>query len=206
MTTEKEKALELAKSRIEKQFGEGSIIKLGALSAIQQVDVIPTGSLSLDLALGIGGIPRGRVTEIYGAEASGKTTLAQHIIDAQFHDINTPFGRPSTAIMVGKIGQKQVAFLNRHGKGHRFSPTVVPFAANIFALKKLGVHTVISSGAVGSLREQIAPGHLERPPLPTLQFAVDSGGLGEPQGASGGEGYASGGPRPVRSRARRCAP
>jgi recombination protein RecA len=80
MTTEKEKALELAKSRIEKQFGEGSIIKLGALSAIQRVDVIPTGSLSLDLALGIGGIPRGRVTEIYGAEASGKTTLAQHII------------------------------------------------------------------------------------------------------------------------------
>jgi recombination protein RecA len=80
MTTEKEKALELAKSRIEKQFGEGSIIKLGALSTIQHVDVIPTGSLSLDLALGIGGIPRGRVTEIYGAEASGKTTLAQHII------------------------------------------------------------------------------------------------------------------------------
>jgi len=80
MATEKEKALELAKSRIEKQFGEGSIIKLGALSAIQRVDVIPTGSLSLDLALGIGGIPRGRVTEIYGAEASGKTTLAQHII------------------------------------------------------------------------------------------------------------------------------
>lgn len=80
MATEKEKALELAKSRIEKQFGEGSIIKLGALSAIQHVDVIPTGSLSLDLALGIGGIPRGRVTEIYGAEASGKTTLAQHII------------------------------------------------------------------------------------------------------------------------------
>jgi len=80
MATEKEKALELAKSRIEKQYGEGSIIKLGALSAGRHVDAIPTGSLSLDLALGIGGIPRGRVTEIYGAEASGKTTLAQHII------------------------------------------------------------------------------------------------------------------------------
>ena len=86
--------------------------------------------------------------------------LAQHIIDAQFHDINTPFGRPSTAIMVGKIGQKQVAFLNRHGKGHMFSPSEVPFAANIFALKKLGVRTLIGSGAVGSLREEIAPGHL----------------------------------------------
>jgi 5'-methylthioadenosine phosphorylase len=86
--------------------------------------------------------------------------LAQHIIDVQFHDITTPFGRTSTAIMVGKIGQKQVAFLNRHGKGHRFSPTEVPYAANIFALKKLGVHTVIGSGAVGSLKEEIAPGHL----------------------------------------------
>ena len=86
--------------------------------------------------------------------------LVQNISDAQFHDINTPFGRPSTAIMVGRIGQKQVAFLNRHGKGHRFSPGEVPFAANIFALKMLGVHSVISSGAVGSLKEEIAPGNL----------------------------------------------
>jgi recombination protein RecA len=80
MVAEKEKALELAISRIEKQFGEGSIMKLGALSARMSAEAIPTGSLSLDLALGIGGIPRGRVTEIFGAEASGKTTLAQHII------------------------------------------------------------------------------------------------------------------------------
>lgn len=80
MTTEKVKALELAKSHIEKQYGEGSLIKLGDLSAKVRTDAISTGSLSLDLALGIGGIPRGRVTEIFGAEASGKTTLAQHII------------------------------------------------------------------------------------------------------------------------------
>jgi len=80
MASEKEKALELAVSRIEKQFGEGSIMKLGELSARMVAEAIPTGSLSLDLALGIGGIPRGRVTEIFGAEASGKTTLAQHII------------------------------------------------------------------------------------------------------------------------------
>ena len=80
MAAEKEKALELAISRIEKQFGEGSVMKLGELSAKMAVEAIPTGSLSLDLALGIGGIPRGRVTEIFGAEASGKTTLAQHII------------------------------------------------------------------------------------------------------------------------------
>ncbi len=80
MPAEKEKALELTISRIEKQFGEGSIMKLGELSAKIVADAIPTGSLSLDLALGIGGIPRGRITEIFGAEASGKTTLALHII------------------------------------------------------------------------------------------------------------------------------
>ncbi len=80
MVAEKEKALDLAISRIEKQFGEGSIMKLGQLSAKTAAEAIPTGSISLDLALGIGGIPRGRVTEIFGAEASGKTTLGQHII------------------------------------------------------------------------------------------------------------------------------
>jgi 5'-methylthioadenosine phosphorylase len=96
---------------------------------------------------------------IIGGTGLGEV-LAEHIIAAEFHDVDTPFGRPSTAVMVGKVGQKRVAFLNRHGKGHKFSPSEVPFAANIFALKKLGVHTVISSAAVGSLREEIAPGNL----------------------------------------------
>ena len=80
MTTEREKALDLAISHIEKQFGEGSIMKLGELTERRAGEAIPSGSLSLDMALGIGGIPRGRVTEIFGAEASGKTTLAQHVI------------------------------------------------------------------------------------------------------------------------------
>ena len=86
--------------------------------------------------------------------------LAEHITDAELHDVETPFGKPSTAIMVGKMGARKIAFLNRHGKGHKLSPSEVPFAANIFALKKLGVHTIISSGAVGSLRKEIAPGDL----------------------------------------------
>jgi len=86
--------------------------------------------------------------------------LAQQLTGAKFHDVDTPFGKPSAEIMVGRIGQKRVAFLNRHGQGHKLSPREVPFAANIFALKKLGVHTVIGSGAVGSLREEIAPGEL----------------------------------------------
>ena len=86
--------------------------------------------------------------------------LAEHIADPEFHDIETPFGKPSAPIMVGKIGKKRVAFLARHGKGHRLSPSNVPYQANIFALKKLGVHTLIASGAVGSLREEIGPGDL----------------------------------------------
>jgi recombination protein RecA len=80
MVTEKEKALDIAISQIEKQFGKGSIMRLGEAAARVTVEVIPTGSLGLDLALGVGGIPRGRVTEIFGPEASGKSTLCQHII------------------------------------------------------------------------------------------------------------------------------
>lgn len=80
ITTEKEKALQLAIDHIERRFGKGSVMRLGEASAVMAVEAIPTGSLALDLALGIGGIPRGRVTEIFGSEASGKTTLSQHII------------------------------------------------------------------------------------------------------------------------------
>src|SRR5437764_11581433 len=77
--TEREKAIELALTQIERRFGKGAIMKLGDAAKVH-VEVIPTGSIALDLALGVGGIPRGRVTEIYGPEASGKTTLCQHII------------------------------------------------------------------------------------------------------------------------------
>jgi len=73
-------AIDLAISQIEKQFGKGSIMRLGEEGARVKVEAIPTGSLALDLALGIGGVPRGRVTEIYGPEASGKTTLTLHLI------------------------------------------------------------------------------------------------------------------------------
>ncbi len=80
MITEKEKSLEVAISQIEKQFGKGTIMRLGEAGAKLAVDVIPTGSISLDMALGVGGIPRGRVTEIFGNEGAGKSTLAQHIM------------------------------------------------------------------------------------------------------------------------------
>lgn len=77
---EKEKALEMALMQIERQFGKGSIMKLGQDNHRFQVEVIPTGALSLDIALGIGGVPRGRIVEIFGPESSGKTTVALHII------------------------------------------------------------------------------------------------------------------------------
>ncbi len=79
LNKDKEKAVEVALSQIERNFGKGSIMRLGDKAKIK-VDVIPTGSVSLDAALGVGGIPRGRITEIYGPESSGKTTLALHII------------------------------------------------------------------------------------------------------------------------------
>ncbi|MFN2376124.1 MAG: recombinase RecA [Candidatus Binatia bacterium] len=83
-TEEKKKALELAVSQIEKQFGKGSLMKLGADDVARDIPVVPTGSLGLDVALGVGGLPCGRVIEIYGPESSGKTTLALEAI-AQAH-------------------------------------------------------------------------------------------------------------------------
>ena len=83
--SEKGKAVELAVGQIEKQFGKGSIMRLGQKGAIQPIDSIPTGSISIDYALGVGGVPRGRVIEIFGPESSGKTTLSLHVI-AEAHD------------------------------------------------------------------------------------------------------------------------
>jgi recombination protein RecA len=102
---ERQRALDLALTQIEKQFGKGSIMKLGEHQAKLQVDVIPTGILALDVALGVGGVPRGRIIEIYGPESSGKTTLGYHVvaeaqreggvgafIDAE-HALNTEYAR-----------------------------------------------------------------------------------------------------------------
>ncbi len=77
---EKQKALEQVLGQIEKQYGKGAIMKLGAGSQDMNLEVIPTGCISLDLALGVGGVPRGRIVEIYGPESSGKTTVALHVI------------------------------------------------------------------------------------------------------------------------------
>ena len=74
------KALDAAISQIEKQYGKGSVMKLGDAGKNMQVEVVPTGSLSLDVALGVGGIPKGRIIEIYGPESSGKTTVALHMV------------------------------------------------------------------------------------------------------------------------------
>ncbi len=80
ISPEKEKALAAALSQIDRKFGKGSIMKMGEAGSRLAIEVIPTGAIALDIALGVGGLPRGRVTEIFGPESSGKTTLAQHII------------------------------------------------------------------------------------------------------------------------------
>ena len=79
-SAEKEKSIDLAISSIEKQFGKGSIMRLGSDATIPSLEVIPTGSLGMDIALGVGGLPRGRVVEVYGPESSGKTTIALHAV------------------------------------------------------------------------------------------------------------------------------
>src|SRR5437870_5736317 len=83
--TDRKQALELAISRIERQFGKGSVMRLVAGGPLEEIAVIATGALSLDVALGVGGLPRGRVTEIYGPESSGKTTLALHAVAEAQH-------------------------------------------------------------------------------------------------------------------------
>ena len=86
--------------------------------------------------------------------------LADQLTGAEHREVDTPFGRPSGPILLGTLGKRRIAFLSRHGEGHKLSPSEVPSAANIFALKKLGVHAVIASGAVGSLQAKITPGDL----------------------------------------------
>lgn len=83
--------------------------------------------------------------------------LTEHITDQTTVDADTPFGKPSSAITIGAMGKNKIAFLNRHGPGHIYNPSKVPYAANIFALKQLGVTSLITSCAVGSLQDTIRP-------------------------------------------------
>lgn len=87
----------------------------------------------------------------------------QELTDLKSYDIDTPFGKPSAPIVVGTLRGQRVAFIPRHGQGHRYSPTEAPYRANIFALKQMGVTHLISVSACGSLREQYAPGHMVIP-------------------------------------------
>lgn len=104
--SQKNKALEIAMSQIEKQFGKGSVMKLGSEYAEKDIEVISTGALSLDLALGVGGVPRGRVVEIYGPESSGKTTICLHIIaEAQKNGGAAAFVDAEHALDVGYAKQ-----------------------------------------------------------------------------------------------------
>ena len=116
---ERRQALELAISQIERQFGKGSVMRLGSGGPLEEIAVIPTGAITLDVALGIGGLPRGRVTEIYGPESSGKTTLALHVvaeaqrlggiaafIDAERHVERDGAGRNDGDLLEGPVRAK----------------------------------------------------------------------------------------------------
>ena len=85
------------------------------------------------------------------------------LTDKEEHDVTTPFGKPSDPVVVGTLAGQRVAFLARHGRGHRLTPSEVPYRANIYALKQLGVERVIAVSACGSLREDYAPGHIVIP-------------------------------------------
>ena len=85
------------------------------------------------------------------------------LADVEEHDLLTPFGRPSDPVVVGTLAEQRVAFLARHGRGHRFTPSEVNYRANIFALKMLGIERVVAVSACGSLREDYAPGHIVIP-------------------------------------------
>lgn len=97
-----------------------------------------------------------RIGVIGGSGVYGMEGLA----DVREERVSTPFGDPSDAIILGRLGEAQMAFLPRHGRGHRFNPSEVPYRANIYALKSLGVEWIISVSAVGSLKEEIVPGHV----------------------------------------------
>lgn len=85
------------------------------------------------------------------------------LTDIEEREVNTPFGNPSDKIVIGKLNGRSLAFLPRHGRGHRLNPSEVPYRANIYALKSLGVKYIISVSACGSLKEAIAPGHIVIP-------------------------------------------
>nr|MCU0476872.1 MTAP family purine nucleoside phosphorylase [Anaerolineae bacterium] len=85
------------------------------------------------------------------------------LTDKETHDLETPFGKPSAPIVVGTLRGQRVAFLARHGLGHHLTPSEVPYRANLYALKMLGVRFILAANACGSLREEYAPGHLVLP-------------------------------------------
>ncbi|HEX2225674.1 MAG TPA: MTAP family purine nucleoside phosphorylase, partial [Candidatus Binatia bacterium] len=101
-----------------------------------------------------------RVFGVIGGSGLYQIEGLQHIREI---NVRTPFGKPSDKLIAGKLGSAEVVFLPRHGRGHRWLPTEINFRANIFAMKKLGVERIISVSAVGSLREEIAPGHVVVP-------------------------------------------
>ena len=132
LNTEKAKALQAALAQIEKQFGKGTIMRLGEGEVIEDIQVVSTGSLGLDIALGVGGLPRGRVVEIYGPESSGKTTLTLQVVA----EIQKNGG---TAAFVDAEHALDAIYAERL----RFNPGAERLVA---ACRSAGLHTLLVSG------------------------------------------------------------
>ena len=131
MADEKAAALSNALAQIERQFGKGSIMKMGEIQERMAFDVISSGSIALDLALGVGGFPRGRIIEIYGPESSGKTTLALHVIaEAQKNGATLAYGRFITLLInfliVAWVLFMVVKAINRMKRQPQPAPAVAP--------------------------------------------------------------------------------
>jgi len=122
---DKDKALEAAVTQIERQFGKGTVMRMGDHPVSDDMQFVPTGSLALDIALGVGGIPRGRITEVFGPESSGKTTVCQHVI-AEAQARGGKFGSESLHELLHALAQgdeKLVARTARLAHSRLGSPT-----------------------------------------------------------------------------------
>src|SRR5918912_507136 len=171
---ERQKAVDIAFGQIEKQFGKGSIMRLGQKGAIQPIDAIPTGAISIDFALGVGGVPRGRVVEIFGPESSGKTTLAlqviaeaqklggmaafvdaEHALDAAYAQKVVVGGRTRVKIVKNKVAPpfREAEFDVMYGEGISRTGDLIDLAVDKRIIEKSGAWFGYGGERLGQGRE-----------------------------------------------------
>ena len=162
---DKKRAIEAAMGQIEKMYGKGSIMRLGDQNNLQ-VDVIPTGSLSLDVALGVGGLPRGRIVEIYGPESSGKTTLALHVAaEAQKNGGEVVGNRTRAKVVKNKVAPpfREAEFDIMYGEGIAHTGELIDLGVRLGIINKAGSWFSMGETRIGQGRDA-AKKYLEENP------------------------------------------